>query len=118
MTQFFFSVFGTLICVINYSELERFLNYHLASFSRSKLPLFGLKKCPKDERPKSHLMWLVTSVDLTNANTFYTPGISMHVFPLDSILRAKWVKFVQRHRVDCYSFVSSFRIWSEFSMCE
>lgn len=33
-------------------------------------------------------------------NTFYTPGISMHVFPSDSTLRAKWIKFVQRHRVD------------------
>jgi len=33
-------------------------------------------------------------------NTSYTPGISMHQFPSDPIIRAKWVKFVQRHRVD------------------
>ena len=33
-------------------------------------------------------------------NTGYTPGISMHLFPSDPTVRAKWVKFVQRHRVD------------------
>lgn len=33
-------------------------------------------------------------------NTSYTPGISMHQFPVDRVLREKWVKFVQRHRVD------------------
>ena len=32
-------------------------------------------------------------------NTPYTPGISMHQFPVDRILREKWVKFGQRHRV-------------------
>ena len=33
-------------------------------------------------------------------NTSYTPGISMHYFPSDPSTREKWVKFVQRHRVD------------------
>ena len=33
-------------------------------------------------------------------NTSYTPGISMHQFPVDRAVREKWLKFVQRHRVD------------------
>lgn len=33
-------------------------------------------------------------------NTSYTPGISMFNFPTEPTLRAKWIKFVQRHRVD------------------
>ncbi|KAL9970830.1 hypothetical protein ACROYT_G023277 [Oculina patagonica] len=33
-------------------------------------------------------------------NTSYTPGIKMHQFPTDAKVRAQWVKFVQRHRVD------------------
>ena len=44
----------------------------------------------------------------TCTNTFYTPGISMHVFPSDPTVRAKWVKFVQRHRVDFGEPVSKF----------
>ena len=33
-------------------------------------------------------------------NTSYTLGISMDQFPVDRAVREKWVKFVQRHRVD------------------
>ena len=33
-------------------------------------------------------------------NTSYTPGIKMHTFPKDAKTRQKWVKFVQKHRVD------------------
>ena len=33
-------------------------------------------------------------------NTQYTPGISTHLFPLEPSVRAQWVKFVRRHRVD------------------
>ena len=33
-------------------------------------------------------------------NTNYTPGISMYQFPVDRAVREKWLKFVQRHRVD------------------
>ncbi|XP_044176984.1 uncharacterized protein LOC122959630 isoform X1 [Acropora millepora] len=33
-------------------------------------------------------------------NTSYTPGITMHQFPLDPKIRSQWVKFVQHHRVD------------------
>ena len=33
-------------------------------------------------------------------NTSYTPGIEMHTFPKDAKTRQKWVKFVQKHRVD------------------
>ena len=32
-------------------------------------------------------------------NTSYTPGISMHLFPTEPTVRAKWLKFVRRHRV-------------------
>ena len=31
-------------------------------------------------------------------NTTFSPGITMHQFPTDPVLRDKWVKFVQRHR--------------------
>lgn len=31
-------------------------------------------------------------------NTTFTPGIRMHQFPSNPVLRRKWVKFVQRHR--------------------
>ena len=33
-------------------------------------------------------------------NISYTPGISMHQFPVDRAVREKWFTFVQRHRVD------------------
>ena len=33
-------------------------------------------------------------------NTSYMPGISMHLFPTEPTVRAKWLKFVWRHRVD------------------
>ena len=33
-------------------------------------------------------------------NTSYTPGITMHQFPLDRKIRSQWVKFVQRHHID------------------
>ena len=33
-------------------------------------------------------------------NTSYSPGIRMHQFPTDPATRQKWVKFVQRHRLD------------------
>jgi len=33
-------------------------------------------------------------------NNSYTPGVTMHQFPLDVNTREKWVKFVQRHRRD------------------
>ena len=33
-------------------------------------------------------------------NTQYTPGISTHLFPSEPTVRAQWVKFVRRHRVD------------------
>ena len=31
-------------------------------------------------------------------NTLFYPGIAMHQFPTDAVLREKWIKFVQRHR--------------------
>ena len=33
-------------------------------------------------------------------NDFYTEGITMHRFPIDPTVRAKWIRFVKRHRVD------------------
>ena len=33
-------------------------------------------------------------------NTSYTPGIKMYEFPKDPQLKAKWAKFVRRHRPD------------------
>ena len=33
-------------------------------------------------------------------NTLFSPGITMHQFPTDAVLREKWIKFVQRHRGD------------------
>ncbi|RMX43984.1 hypothetical protein pdam_00017571 [Pocillopora damicornis] len=36
----------------------------------------------------------------SSTNTSYTPGIAMHQFPVDRAVREKWLKFVQRHRVD------------------
>ena len=33
-------------------------------------------------------------------NTQYMPGISTHLFPSEPNVRAQWVKFVRRHRVD------------------
>ena len=33
-------------------------------------------------------------------NTLFSPGITMHQFPKDTVLREKWIKFVQRHRRD------------------
>ena len=33
-------------------------------------------------------------------NTLFSPGITMHLFPTDAVLREKWRKFVQRHRRD------------------
>ena len=33
-------------------------------------------------------------------NTLFSPGITMHQFPTDAVLREKWIKFVQRHRRD------------------
>jgi len=41
-------------------------------------------------------------------NTTFTPGIRMHQFPADPIIRRKWVKFVQRHRVDFSEPVSKY----------
>ena len=33
-------------------------------------------------------------------NTLFSPGITMHQFPTDAVLREKWIKLVQRHRRD------------------
>ena len=33
-------------------------------------------------------------------NTLFSPGITMHQFPTDVVLREEWIKFVQRHRRD------------------
>ena len=33
-------------------------------------------------------------------NNSHTPGIRMHQFPTDPILRAKWIQFVRRHRAN------------------
>ena len=33
-------------------------------------------------------------------NTLFSPGITMHQFPTDAVLREKLIKFVQRHRKD------------------
>ena len=33
-------------------------------------------------------------------NTLFSPGITMHQFPTEAVLREKWIKFVQRHRRD------------------
>ena len=41
-------------------------------------------------------------------NTTFTPGIKMHQFPADPTIRRKWVKFVQRHRVDFSEPVSKY----------
>ena len=30
----------------------------------------------------------------------HTDGITMHQFPTDPVVRAQWVRFVQKHRVD------------------
>ena len=33
-------------------------------------------------------------------NTLFSPGITMHQFTTEAVLREKWIKFVQRHRRD------------------
>ena len=33
-------------------------------------------------------------------NTLFSPGITMHQFATEAVLREKWIKFVQRHRRD------------------
>ena len=33
-------------------------------------------------------------------NTLFSPGITVHQFPTDAVLRKKWIKFVQRHQRD------------------
>ena len=33
-------------------------------------------------------------------NTLFFPGITVHLFPTDTVLREKWIKFVQRHGRD------------------
>ena len=35
-------------------------------------------------------------------NTTFTPGITMHQFPSDPVVRQQWMKFVQRHRRDFF----------------
>lgn len=40
-----------------------------------------------------------------------TPGISMHRFPTDPLIRQQWVKFVRRHRVDFMPAEYSSRIY-------
>lgn len=34
------------------------------------------------------------------SNNSYTEGITMHQFPTNPVVRAQWVRFVQRHRID------------------
>ena len=41
-------------------------------------------------------------------NTSYTPGISMHTFPTEPKVRAKWVKFVRNHHIDFGKRVSKY----------
>ena len=36
----------------------------------------------------------------TCRNGSYTEGVSVHQFPSDPVVRAQWVRFVQRHHVD------------------
>ena len=36
----------------------------------------------------------------TCRNVSYTEGVSVRQFPPDPVVRAQWVRFVQRHRVD------------------
>lgn len=33
-------------------------------------------------------------------NNSNTPGVSMHMFPKNPVIRQKWIKFVQKRRVD------------------
>ena len=95
----------------------------------SKLTLLWAQKCHHDRaakmsRPKSLWRQLVVRIDnmaeserkvpksggrycvagLPNnescKDNTYTQCISMHTFPMDPGLRAQWVKYVQKHRVD------------------
>ena len=43
-------------------------------------------------------------------NTSYTPGISMHTFPTEPKVRAKWVKFVQKHCINFGEPVSRYAV--------
>ena len=38
--------------------------------------------------------------DQSCKNNSHTPGIRMHQFPTDPILRGKWIQFVRRHRAN------------------
>ena len=38
--------------------------------------------------------------DVSCKNNTHTPGVSMHNFPRDDVLRQKWTRFVRRHHKD------------------
>ena len=45
--------------------------------------------------------WVAGAPNKTTCrNGSYTEGVSVHQFPPDPVVRAQWVRFVQRHRVD------------------
>lgn len=98
-------------------------------FLHSKYALFGFKIVQAIARPNDHVInlcdvsWFATHNNMAEGegkaekrggrycaagapnkqsckNTSYTPQISMHTFPKEPTVRAQWIKFVQRHRVD------------------
>lgn len=122
MTRFIF-VFVCLICEKNYSELTTNLQFFRALFRVQKYRYFGLKVVPRTCDQKVTWLYHVTSVDLTQNKTWWKtrgrqwkkevysaeqPKLYEFLYnghfdarlPSDPTLRAKWVKFVQRHRAD------------------
>ena len=55
----------------------------------------------KSKKPKGGRRCVAGAPNKTSClNNSHTEGITMHQFPTDPIVRAQWVRFVQKHRVD------------------
>ena len=55
----------------------------------------------KGKKPKGGRRCVAGAPNKTSCgNNSHTEGITMHQFPTDPVVRAQWVRFVQKHRVD------------------
>lgn len=143
-TNFFYPILLVYVSNKRVVMFERDENIAKSRIFDSKLPLLWPQKCCHDpaakmSRAKSLWRQLVVRIDnmaeserkvpksggrycvagLPNnescKNNTYTPRISMHTFPLDPGLRAQWVKYVKKHRVDFGEPVSKFgTLWNGF----
>ena len=84
-------------------------------FARSKVHRMNVcdiswfdKFCKKAVKPGGRYCVAATANKESCKNTSYTPGISMHTFPAEPKVRAKWVKFVQKHCIHFGELVSRY----------